>query len=187
MKGRPVTTTAWPLTRPFDLSVCLSRDALRSQSQFYSHRSTWAASRASSRGAGRRRTATGGNGAGQCVLNQTANGALCGVAQRRHRRSLLSERHRLSQHTSQYKQTKFSMRYIHIVSVVTLLRHWPLIIIFFCHCCITKCHYAFFIQQKGTSYVDTISFRLSVCLCPRAPGSSTKAFIGFSRSTAVLY
>ena len=85
--------------------VCLSADALSSESQCYSHRSTTAATRASSHGAGRRRTATWCKGDSQCLLNQTANGALRDVAQTRHGRSLLSERHRFSQHKSQYKQT----------------------------------------------------------------------------------
>jgi len=101
------------------LSVCLSRDAVISQSQLYSHRCTSAAIRASSHGAGRRRTAAWYKGASQCVPNQIANGALRDVAQTRHRRCLLSERHSLSQHTSQYKQTQFSMRHTHIVSAVT--------------------------------------------------------------------
>jgi hypothetical protein len=39
------------------------------------------------------------------------------MAQTIQRRSLLSERHRLSQHTSQYKQTKFSLRYIYTYRV----------------------------------------------------------------------
>ena len=130
-------------------SVCLSPDALSSESQIYSHRSTAAASRASSHGAGRRWTTTWCKGASQCVLNQTANGALRDVEQTRHRRSLLSERHWLSQHTSQHKRTKFSVRCTHIVWVVT----WPIIIIIIiaisCHCCTTICHYAFFAQQKN--------------------------------------
>jgi len=36
-----------------------------------------------------------------------------------------------------------------------------------CHCCTTQCNYAFFTHQKGAPHVDTISFHLSVYLCPQ--------------------
>ena len=68
-------------------SVSLSPQALRSEPRYYSHRSNALATRASSQGALIRRTATWCKGASQCVLNQTANGALRHVAHARQRTS----------------------------------------------------------------------------------------------------